>query len=85
MATDAAIAAAILAAQTLGVTPAGMVALIDQKIAELYVEAGTVTSYSAEGRSITKGIQDALKAREFYQKLTGGSAPVTAVAEFVSG
>jgi hypothetical protein len=85
MATDAAIAAAILAAQTLGVTPAGMVALIDQKIAEWLAEAGIVGSYSAEGRALTRNIEAARQLRVTYLAQSAGSAPVTAVAEFVSG
>jgi hypothetical protein len=85
MATDAAIAAAVLAAQALSVTPAGMVALIDQKIAQLLVDAQLVSTYSAEGRSITRSIQDAIAAREYYQRQAAGSTAVSAPAEFVTG
>lgn len=85
MATDADIAAAILAAQALGVTPAGMVALIDQKIAKWLVEAELVGSYSVAGRALTRNIEAARQLRITYLAQSAGAAPVTAVAEFVSG
>lgn len=73
MASDSDIRTAITGAEALAITPAEMVALLDRAIAEFYAGNGAgatvgMVSYSIGGRSVTKSIDHALKARDYFHE-----------------
>ena len=86
MVTNNKITAAINEAETLNVTPAQMVALIDRAIAEFYVGSSLVVSYSIGGRQVTKSLSEAKAAREYYHRLDmQDRGAVTGLADFCGG
>ncbi|HYG66394.1 MAG TPA: hypothetical protein VD838_01995, partial [Anaeromyxobacteraceae bacterium] len=59
MASNDDITAAINSGESLAITPAQMVALLDRLIAEAVVDHKLTISYTVQGRSRTIGITDA--------------------------
>lgn len=82
MATNAEISAAITDAETLGVTPAQMVALIDKAIASAHVSGLAVVSYTINGRSRTVSMESALSTRKYFANLAAGGGIVLQPIEF---
>jgi hypothetical protein len=80
--TNAQISAAITDAETLGVTPAQMVALLDKAIASAFVSGLAVLTYTINGRSRTVSLTDARALRKYYSDLVAGGGVVFQPIEF---
>jgi hypothetical protein len=82
MATNAVISAAITDAESLGVTPAQMVALLDKAIASAFVSGLAVLTYTINGRSRTVSLTDARALRKYYSDLAAGGGFIVQPIEF---
>ena len=67
MATNSDITAAITSAESLDLTPAQMVLLLDRAIAEAVITRKTVVSYTIGGRTVQTSIQGLKDLRQYYQ------------------
>lgn len=86
MATNAEITAAIASADSLAITPAQMVALIDHMLAASVLDGKDVITYAINGRSVTRNRDGWMKIREEYRKLIVQSVGmITRPIEFVDG
>ncbi len=68
MASNNDITSAISSAETLALTPAQMVSLLDRLIAEAIVDNKIVVSYSINGRTVQRSLSEARTLRQYYQE-----------------